>query len=245
MRVRQEGKLVLETLTGNLDVYLKGSMLLAFAAAYLGGVLVSFTPCMYPLIPITVSYIGAQGKVSKATGFFLSLLYVLGTSVTYTVLGSVAGITGSLFGGLQTNPWVNLIVANVFILMGLAMLDVFFLPLPDILRSELFSPKRKGFAGALLLGVASGLIMSPCSAPVLAVLLSYVATKQNIFFGMVLLFIFAFGMGTLLIILGTFTGLLTSIPRSGPWMVRIQKLFGFIFIAMGEYFLITAGKFMT
>ena len=138
VRVRQEGKLVLETLTGNLDVYLKGSMLLAFAAAYLGGVLVSFTPCMYPLIPITVSYIGAQGKVSKATGFFLSLLYVLGTSVTYTVLGSVAGITGSLFGGLQTNPWVNLIVANVFILMGLAMLDVFFLPLPDILRSELF-----------------------------------------------------------------------------------------------------------
>jgi thiol:disulfide interchange protein DsbD len=191
---------------------------------------------MYPLIPITVSYIGAQGKVSKATGFFLSLLYVLGTSVTYTVLGSVAGITGSLFGGLQTNPWVNLIVANVFILMGLAMLDVFFLPLRIILRSDLFSPKRKGFAGALLLGVASGLIMSPCSAPVLAVLLSYVATKQNIFFGMVLLFIFCLRHGHPAHHTRHLHGAADEHPRSGPWMVRIQKLFGFIFIAMGEYF---------
>ena len=235
---------MLENLTGNLDIYLKGSMMLAFTAAYLGGVLVSFTPCVYPLIPITVSYIGAQGKVSRATGFFLSLMYVIGTSVTYTILGSIAGLTGSFFGEMQTNPWVNLIIANIFILMGLSMLEVFFLPLPDILRSQLFSPKKKGFVGALLLGIASGLIMSPCSAPILAVLLSYVATKQNLLFGMTLLFVFAFGMGTLLIILGTFTSLLTSIPRSGPWMVRIQKLFGFIFIAMGEYFLITAGKFL-
>ena len=219
-------------------------MVLAFAAAYLGGVLVSFTPCMYPLIPITVSYIGAQGKISRTTGFFLSLLYVLGTSVTYTILGSIAGLTGSFFGELQTNPWMNLIIANIFILMGLSMLDVFVLPLPDLLRSQLFSPKRRGFSGALLLGIASGLIMSPCSAPVLTVLLSFVATKQNILFGMILLFVFAFGMGTLLIILGTFTSLLTSIPKSGPWMVRIQKLFGFIFIAMGEYFIITAGKYM-
>jgi thiol:disulfide interchange protein DsbD len=98
--------------------------------------------------------------------------------------------------------------------------------------------------GALLLGIASGIIMSPCSVPVLAVLLGYVATKQNIILGMALLFVFAFGMGTILIILGTFTALLTSLPKSGPWMVRIQKLFGYIFIAMGEYFLITAGKFM-
>lgn len=234
---------MLEGLTGNLDLYLKGSFPLALAAAYIGGVLVSFTPCMYPLIPITVSFIGAQGRISRITGFLLSLLYVLGTSLTYMVLGSLAGLTGTLFGGFQTNPWMNLVVANIFILMGLSMLDVFVLPLPETLRSQLFSPKRKGFMGALLLGTASGLIMSPCSAPVLAVLLSYVATRQNIFLGMSLLFVFAFGMGTLLIILGTFTGLLTSIPRSGPWMVRIQKLFGFIFIAMGEYFLIVAGTF--
>lgn len=235
---------MLENLTNNLDLYLKGSVLLSFAASYIGGVLVSFTPCMYPLIPITMSYIGAQGKVSRTSGFLLSLLYVLGTSITYTILGSIAGLTGSFFGALQTNPWMNIIMANIFILMGLSMLDVFFLPLPNIFRSQLFTPKRRGYVGALLLGIASGLIMSPCSAPVLAVLLSYVAAKQNIILGMSLLFVFAFGMGTLLIILGTFTGLLASIPRSGPWLVRIQKSLGVIFIAMGEYFLVHAGTFM-
>jgi cytochrome c-type biogenesis protein len=228
----------------NLEFYLQGSVFFAYVAAYIGGILVSFTPCMYPLIPITVSFIGVQGKGSRSSGFILSLVYVLGTSLTYTVLGSIAGLTGGFFGGIQTNPWINIILANIFILMGLSMLDVFFIPLPRIFSSPLFTTKRKGMLGALLLGIASGLIMSPCSAPVLAVLLSYVATKQNVLFGMSLLFVFAFGMGTLLIILGTFTALLTSIPKSGPWMVWIQKAFGFIFIAIGQYFLITAGRFL-
>jgi cytochrome c-type biogenesis protein len=234
---------MLDNLTTGLESYLHGSVLLAYVSAYIGGILVSFTPCMYPLLPITVSFIGSQKKDSRRSGFFLSLAYVLGTSLTYTVLGSMAGLTGGFFGAIQTSPWVNLFIANIFILMGLSMLDVFFIPLPRIFSNPLFTTQKKGLVGALLLGIASGLIMSPCSAPVLAVLLSYVATKQNIIFGMSLLFVFAFGMGTLLIILGTFTGLLTSIPKSGPWMVRIQKGFGFIFIALGEYFLITAGKF--
>lgn len=233
-----------ENLTSGLDTYLQGSMVLALLSSYIGGVLVSFTPCMYPLIPITVSFIGSQGRGSRINGFFLSLVYVLGTSLTYMVLGSIAGLTGSFFGAIQTSPWTNLVVANIFILMGLSMLDVFFIPLPRFFSSPMFTTQRKGMLGALLLGIASGIIMSPCSAPVLAVLLSYVATKQNIIFGMALLFVFAFGMGTILILLGTFTALLTSLPESGPWMVRIQKLFGYIFIAMGEYFLITAGKFM-
>ena len=232
-----------ENLTTGFESYLQGSVLLAYLSAYVGGVLVSFTPCMYPLLPITVSFIGSRQKGSRSSGFFLSVVYVLGTSLTYTILGSIAGLTGGFFGAIQTNPWINLFIANVFILMGLAMLDVFFIPLPRIFSSPLFNTQKKGLFGALLLGIASGLIMSPCSAPVLAVLLSYVATKQNVLFGMSLLFVFAFGMGTLLIILGTFTGLLTSMPKSGPWMVWIQKVFGFIFIALAEYFLITAGKF--
>jgi thiol:disulfide interchange protein DsbD len=233
-----------ENLTNGLDLYLHGSAFLAYLAAFIGGVLVSFTPCMYPLIPITVSFIGSHSKGARCDGFFLSLFYVLGTSLTYTILGSIAGLTGGFFGAIQTNPWTNLIMANIFILMGLSMLDVFSLPLPRIFSSPMFTLRKKGYLGSLLLGIASGIIMSPCSAPVLAVLLTYVATKQNIIYGMSLLFVFAFGMGSLLIILGTFTGLLTSLPKSGPWMVAIQKLFGWIFIGIGEYFLIVAGKFM-
>jgi cytochrome c-type biogenesis protein len=235
---------MLENLTNGLDLYLQGSAMLAYLAAFTGGVLVSFTPCMYPLIPITVSFIGINSKGSHLDGFFLSLFYVLGTSLTYTILGSIAGLTGSFFGSIQTSPWTNLVMANILIIMGLSMLEVFHIALPSFFSHPAFTSRKKGFIGSLLLGIASGIIMSPCSAPVLAVLLSYVATKQNIVFGMSLLFVYSIGMGALLILLGTFTGLLASLPKSGPWMVRIQKAFGVIFIVMGEYFLITAGKFM-
>jgi len=233
-----------DTLISGLSSYIQGSMMIAYLAAFAGGIMVSFTPCMYPLIPITVSYIGTTSKRSHSDGFFLSLLYVLGTSLTYTILGSIAGLTGSLFGMIQASPWTNFIMANILIIMGLSMLDVFHITLPSIFSSPLFTSRKKGLLGALLLGIASGIIMSPCSAPVLAVLLSYVATKQNVLFGMSLLFVYSLGMGTILIVLGTFTGIITRIPKSGPWMVGIQKVFGIIFIAMGEYFLVTAGKFM-
>jgi cytochrome c-type biogenesis protein len=235
---------MLDTLTNGLSVYIQGSVMIAYLAAFVGGVMVSFTPCMYPLIPITVSYIGATSKGSHKDGFLLSLLYVLGTSITYTILGSIAGLTGSLFGMIQASPWTNFIMANILIIMGLSMLDVFHFTLPSIFSNPMFTSRKKGLLGALFLGIASGIIMSPCSAPVLAVLLSYVATKQNVLFGMSLLFVYSLGMGTILVVLGTFTGIITRLPKSGPWMVGIQKGFGIIFIAMGEYFLIAAGKFM-
>jgi cytochrome c-type biogenesis protein len=233
-----------DSLTNGFSVNIQGPFVFTYLKAFIAGVLVSFTPCMYPLIPITVSYIGGNSRGSRTEGFFLSLLYVLGTSLTYTILGSIAGLTGSLFGMIQASPWTNFIMANILILMGLSMLDVFHFTLPRVFSSPIFTSRKKGLLGALLLGTASGIIMSPCSAPVLTVLLSYVATKQNVLFGMSLLFVYALGMGSILIVLGTFTGILTRLPKSGPWMVGIQKGFGIIFIAMGEYFLIAAGKFM-
>jgi cytochrome c-type biogenesis protein len=227
----------------NPDMYLNGSSFMAYVIAYVSGILVSFTPCIYPVIPITVAFIATQSQGSRIKAFLLSLFYVLGTSFTYTLLGSVAALSGQLFGQIQTNPWTYFIVANICILMGLSMLDVFTLPLPQSFTSGSARP-RKGFAGAFILGAAVGLVLGPCTAPVLGALLSLVATKQNLFFGMSLLFSFAFGMGTLLILLGSFTGLLTSLPKSGGWMVVVQKFFGWGLIAMGEYFLIKAGQLM-
>ena len=226
-----------------LATYLQGSSLLAYAAVYLGGVLVSFTPCVYPVAPITIAYIGAHGSGSKQKGFKLSVIYVLGMAVTYTVLGAIAAMSGKLFGQFQTNPWIYVIMANICILMGLAMLDVFVLPLrtPQFIARMQTGEKKKGTIGSFLIGMVSGLVLGPCTAPVLAVLLGYVATQQNMIFAATLLFVFAFGMGTLLIILGTFAGLLANLPRSGPWMVRVSHLFGWIMIGAGEYFLIQAG----
>ena len=232
----------MENFINGLSVYLHGSFILAYLAAYLGGVFVSFTPCMYPVIPITLAFIGAHGSGSKVKGFVLSIVYVLGMSLTYTALGAVAALTGKLFGQIQTNPWTYFIVANICILMGLSMLEVFTLPVrvPGFVTKV--QSRRKGLLGSFFIGAVSGLVVGPCTAPVFAVLLSYVATSQDIVFGMSLFFIFALGMGTFLIILGTFAGLLASIPKSGMWMTRINQMSGWILLAIGEYFLIMAGS---
>ena len=233
---------MIENFLNSLELYIQGSFVLAYLAVYLGGVLVSFTPCVYPVIPITVAYIGGQSSGSKLKGFVLSIFYVLGMALAYTFLGSFAALTGKLFGQIQTNPWTFFIIANLCILLGLSMLEVFTLPLPSFLTRFQPGERKKGLLGSFLVGAAAGFVLGPCTAPVLAVLLSFVATRQNIIFGMGLLFVFAFGMGTLLIILGTFTGLLANVPKAGAWMVRIKKIFGWILVGMGEYFLITAGK---
>jgi thiol:disulfide interchange protein DsbD len=233
----------MENFIDSLSVYLHGSSILAYAVVYLGGVFISFTPCVYPVAPITVAFIGAHGSGSKMRGLMLSVIYVLGMSVTYASLAAIAAFTGMLFGQIQTNPWTYFIVANICILMGLSMLEVFVLPVrvPGFMTKV--RPEKKGIVSSFFVGALSGLVMGPCTAPVLAVLLSYVAKSQNVIFGISLLFVFALGMGTLLIILGTFAGLLTSLPKSGMWMKRISHISGWILLAMGEYFLIQAGSF--
>jgi thiol:disulfide interchange protein DsbD len=233
---------MIENLINNLSLYIQGSAILAFAAAYLGGLVISFTPCTYPLIPVTVGFIGAQGAGSKLRGFLLSLFYVLGLAVTYAALGAVAALSGRLFGQMQTTPLIYFIMANVCLLMGLAMLDVFKISIPVPQRLMQYSGGgKKGFFSSFLLGVVSGFVIGPCTAPVLGVLLGFVALKTNVFMGIALLFVFAFGMGTLLILVGTFAGFIAALPRSGTWMTIITRVFGVILIGAAEYFLYTAG----
>ncbi len=232
---------MIQNFLDGLEAYLQGAPLLAFLAAYLGGFLVSLTPCVYPVIPITVAYIGGQSGGSRGKALLLSLAYVLGMAVTYTALGSIAALTGTLFGSVQSSPWTYLVVGNLFFLLGLSMLDVFALPLPRFLSGGGGAQGRGGFAGAFLVGAASGFVLGPCTAPVMAVLLGYVASEGNVVLGTSLLFVFALGMGTLQLLVGTFSGLLAGLPAAGAWMVRIKQFFGWVLIAMGEYFVFTAG----
>jgi cytochrome c-type biogenesis protein len=234
---------MIEHFVNGLSGYLQGSYLLAYLAVYLGGVLVSFTPCVYPILPITVAFIGARGSGSLGRGFVLAVTYVLGMAVTYMILGAVASLSGKLFGQIQTHPWTYFLIGNLCILMGLSMMGVFSLQMRTpgfVIRMQ---QKRKiyGITSSFLVGAASGLVMGPCTAPALAVILGYAATRQNVMFASSLMFVFAVGMGTVLILLGTFAGLLAGIPRSGPWMVRVSHVFGWILLGTGEYFLINAG----
>lgn len=204
----------------------------------------SFTPCIYPVIPITVAYLGAKGygAENKRRSFLLSFSYVLGLAVTYSILGAIASLSGNVFGQISTSPWAYLLVGNICLLLGLSMFNVFHLPIPQFLRDRQIHSQKKGLFPSFLVGLSAGLILSPCTAPVLAVLLAYVGTKGNVAFGVSLLFAFAMGMGMLLLVIGTFAGVLAHLPKSGPWLIKIQKSLAWALIFIGEYFIFMAGK---
>ena len=234
-----------EQLVHNLALHLGDSLFMAPLIAYLGGLLVGLTPCVYPVIPVTVAYIGTSSVHSRVQSFSLSLSYVLGISLTYTALGIFAALSGKLFGQIQSNPWTHFIMANICIFMALSMLGVFNLRIYTPKSVSRFQARKKteGCFGSLLLGMLSGFVLGPCTTPVLAVLLTYVATKQNLVFGIILLFLFSLGMGTILLLIGTSTGFLARLPKSGYWMIWINRFLGLMMIAAAEYFLIVAGSF--
>ena len=208
-----------------------------------GGVLVSFSPCIYPVMPVTASFIaGLNTRGTKLMGFVISLVYVLGLAVTYSVLAIFAALTGKVFGQFQNNPIAYLIAANVLIFFALVLLDVVQLPAIGINVQNKLRPKNLWMV--FLFGIVSGLVVGPCTAPILGSLLLYIASKQNILYGASLTFVFAYGVGASLILIGTFSGMLSSLPKSGPWLVRIKQIAGLILLLAAEYFLIQAGRLM-
>ncbi|MFH1798861.1 MAG: cytochrome c biogenesis protein CcdA [Candidatus Omnitrophota bacterium] len=222
--------------------YLSNISFLTYVFVFAGGVAASFTPCVYPLIPIIVGVIGASKESSRLRNFILSLVYVVGMAITFSILGVIAAMTGKLFGEFQSNPKVYLVVGNVMILFSLAMLDV--IPLPTFLLSRAGMGKivkSGGLLSVFFMGIVSGVIASPCTVAILGVLLAYVAASQNVFLGGSLLFTFAAGIGALLIIIGTFTGLVTAAVKSEKVLKLVQKLFALAMILLGEYFIFKAG----
>lgn len=213
---------------------------LDYFIVYFAGVLVSFTPCVYPVMPITASIIGGiNTKGSKFTGFVLSLAYVFGIALTYSGLAVFASLSGKIFGQIQQNPVFYVVIANFLIIFALVMLDI--IPLPNIGLNVQHKIKPRNIWSVVIIGMTAGLIIGPCTAPILGSLLLYVASKQNIFHGVSLLFVFSYGVGTSLILVGTFSGMLANLPKSGPWLLWVKKICGLILIIAGEYFLIKAG----
>lgn len=205
------------------------------------GVLVSFTPCVYPVMPLTASFIaGANPRGSRWTGLWLSMVYVLGMAMVYCALAVAAMLSGKAFGQFQNQPLVYLAVANLLIVFALVMLDV--IPLPNFGLTVPHPPDKRNFLTIFAAGLVSGVVVGPCTAPILGTLLLYVASKQNLWHGVSLLFVFSYGVGTSLILVGTFSSLLARLPKSGIWLLRVKQASGALLLLAAEYFLIQAGR---
>jgi thiol:disulfide interchange protein DsbD len=217
----------------SLGSLLAEGSLLAFAAAFAGGVATSLTPCVYPLIPITVSIFGAR-KAGRREAVALSGLYVLGIAAMYSALGVGAALTGAAFGSVMGNPWVVGFVALVLAAMAASMFGAFELSLPASWQARLSGVGGAGRAGAFAMGLVSGIIAAPCTGPVLAAALTFVAAKGSVAFGFGIMFVYALGMGLLFFLIGAFS---ISLPKSGPWMETVKSVFGVALLAAAGVFL--------
>lgn len=214
-----------------------GKIWLALLLVFVGGIATSLTPCVYPLIPITVSIFGASDSASKLKSFLLSVVYVFGIILTYSILGVAVASTGAVFGAIMANPWVIGFISVILVALGLSMFGVFELQLPSSMQNRLNTVGGTGFLGAFAMGTVAGVIAAPCTGPALAAVLSYVATTSSLWLGFWLMFTYALGMGLLFICIGTFSGIISSLPRSGGWMYILENFFGIAIITVALYFL--------
>src|SRR3982750_1390606 len=230
----------------HISSQLSSSPLTALPVLFIAGVLTSLAPCIYPMIPITAAIVGgsAVGNVPRPRSrtIALTLTYVVGLALAYASLGLFAGLTGTLFGTVSTNPWVYFAMANFLVIAALAMLDVLPVPVPaSLLRRASAAGDGGRFSGALIMGAMSGLVAAPCSAPVMAGVLTWVTTTKSAVLGFAYLFAFSLGMCALLVAVGVSSGTLSRMPRAGIWMVWVKRVFAVIMFGAAEYYFLQAG----
>jgi thiol:disulfide interchange protein DsbD len=216
------------------------AVLLLFGA----GLLTSFTPCVYPMIPITAGLLGGAGAAGRTARARLGMtaLYVLGVALVYATLGVIAGLTGSIFGGVSTNKWALLVMANLLLVSGLALLDVFSVRASGRLLdwATRFTAERP--YGAFMMGATSGLVAAPCGAPAFAVALTFVAATGSALLGFAYMLAFSLGMTAVLAVVGLSAGALAAMPRSGVWMLRLKRIGGVLLLVMAQYYIFQAGR---
>ena len=200
------------------------SWLGVFAGVFLGGLMTAFTPCVYPLIPITLGILGARQADSRLQALSISATYVLGIAVMYTTLGVAVAATGAVFGQLMANPLIVGFVSLVLVALGLSMLGFYDLQLPEALRNRAQSVGGGGYGGAFGMGLVSGVIAAPCTGPMLGGILTLAATGQNAVLSGSLLFTFSVGLGMPFLVLGTFSDLIQKAPRAGAWMEKVKHI---------------------
>ncbi|HMA30154.1 MAG TPA: cytochrome c biogenesis protein CcdA [Thermoanaerobaculia bacterium] len=211
------------------------SLPILLGLVFVSGLALNLTPCVYPLIPITLGFFSRQTGGSKGGTFGLAVAYVLGMSVTYSALGVFAALSGSLFGAWLQKPAVLVAIAAVVLALALSMFGLFEIQAPHFITDRTGS--KSGVAGALTMGFFVGFVAAPCIGPFVLSLLTYVAAKGSAPLGFVLFFTLAMGLGLPYLVLGTASGSLKALPRSGEWMTAVRRVFGFALVALAVYFL--------
>jgi thiol:disulfide interchange protein DsbD len=225
------------------DLLAESGLLITLGSIFLGGLLLNLTPCVYPIIPITIGFFvnqsaSVEGAPRLRRTFLMASMYVLGLALTYSVLGVVASMSGGLFGGALQNPLVLIVLAGMMIALALSMFGVYEFKMPDALNRLATSSttSTSGSLGALLMGLTMGIVAAPCIGPFVLALLVFVGEKGDPMFGFLLFFVLALGLGIPYLFLGTFSGAIKALPRSGMWMVTVRKVFGLVLIGMAIYF---------
>jgi thiol:disulfide interchange protein DsbD len=209
--------------TGAFQRYLAQGAAFALAACYVGGLATSLTPCVYPMIAITVSIFGAKEAQSRWQGALLSLTFVVGIVALFTPMGVVSAMTGKGFGSALGNPWVVGAIALVFGALATSLFGAFELALPASLNNRLSGVGGAGYRGAFLLGLVCGLVAAPCVGPFLFGLLGWIATTRNIALGSAAMAFYGLGLGTLFFVVGTFA---VNLPKAGAWMMGVKWIGG-------------------
>jgi len=220
----------------------------AIPLLFAAGVLTSLAPCIYPMLPVTIAIVGGQsaGAPDRRSPVTLTFAYALGLALVYAALGVIAGMTGTIFGTISTNPWLQFLLGNLLIVFALALLDVLPVRVPQwLLRRASAAGAKGGAPGAFAMGAASGLVVAPCGAPVMAAVLTWVATTKSALLGFVYLFVFSFGMCALLIAAGLSAGFLARLPRAGAWMIWIQRALAVVLFGAAEYYFVQMGKLLS
>jgi len=216
--------------------------LLAFFSIFLLGLGLNLTPCVYPMMSVTLALFGAREEQRLLKRLPAALVYMMGIAITYSALGVVAAFTGTLFGAALQSPLVLIGIGVILGAMALSMFGLFEIQLPSSLLTRLSGSSATGLVGVFLSGVMVGLFAAPCVGPPIVALLAVVAQSGNPWFGFLSFFVLSIGLGLPYLILGTYTGLLQKLPRSGTWMVWVKKLFGVLLLAVALFYLSLAVK---
>ena len=210
------------------------SLPLLLITVFFGGLALNLTPCVFPLIPITIGFFSQQTKGGSGSSFGLAFAYFIGITLTYSVLGVLAALGGAIFGGALQNPIVVAVIVLVLLALAASMFGAWEIRPPAWAMQA--SGGRSGMLGALIMGLLMGIIAAPCIGPFVIGLLTFVGQKGDPVFGFFIFFALAAGLGLPYLLLGTFTGLVNRLPASGGWMIGVRRVFGVILIAMAAYF---------